>query len=160
IALLATAHVRDSPLVVLVALMARRRFRRPRRRLTRAALDQLFAIDESRRHLRVRLPAHVDHGFHAAAVQRVVVERRLAVAARLARARVLIEALASNIVADGKIEAVAGAHAQRPVARGVLWPAVVAVAASVVHALAPTAEAEVPRRRLDGALGAFGRAPA
>ncbi len=145
------AHFRQRRGLVLVALVARCGLRRPRRRFARAALHQRLAVEERVRHLRVRPPAHVDHRLDAAAVGRIVEQLGFAVAARRAGARILMQTLAADIVADGEIEPVAGAHAQRPVLGVVLRPAAVAIAlieaAAQFEALA--AETEIEGRRLD-----------
>ncbi len=106
-------------------------------------------------------PVHVDHRLYAAAVDRVVEQLGFAVAARLATARILIEPLAPDVVADGEIESVAGAHAQCPVLAVILRPAVVVVALAVAVPIleALPAVAEIEGRRRD-ALGAARGAPA
>src|SRR6185503_6828603 len=94
-----------------------------------------LAIEERCRRLRVRVPAHIDHRLDAAAVDWIVEQLGFAVAARLATARILIEPLAPDVVADGEIEPVAGAHAQRPVPAVILRPAGIAVALTVALAV-------------------------
>ena len=107
------------------------------------------------------MPAHIDHRLDAAAVDWIVEQLGFAVAARLATARVLIKPLAPDVVADGKIEPVAGAHAQRPVPAVILRPAGIAVALTVALAVveALPAIAEIEGRRCD-ALGAARGPPA